>query len=50
MYKKNFVLTAVLLIALVSGAVAQEKVHWDVVQKIRDEGFNNSQVMEISEI
>ncbi|MCH7783754.1 peptidase M28, partial [candidate division KSB1 bacterium] len=27
-------------------AVAQEPVYWDVVQKIRNEGFNNSQVMD----
>jgi len=38
-----------LIIALVfsvSALHAQEPVHWDMVQKIMDEGFNNSHIME----
>ena len=30
----------------VSSVSAQEVIHWDVVQKIMDEGFNNSHIME----
>jgi len=43
-------LRLLLVLVLVSifslSAIAQEPVHWDVVQKIRDEGINNSQVMD----
>ncbi len=35
----------ILLIALVSGLHAQERIDWQTVEKIREEGLNNSQVM-----
>ena len=47
MKKQNWSLaisTALLLVPL--AAEAQEPVYWDVVDRIRTEGFENSQVME----
>jgi hypothetical protein len=40
----NYVL-AIIFVMTTTG-FAQEKVHWDAVQKIRNEGFKNSKVME----
>ncbi len=34
------------LLLVASSAAAEEKIYWDVVQKIREEGFDNSHVME----
>jgi len=43
----NKVSLAVVLVFIMGSFVgAQEKIHWDVVEKIRDEGFNRSQVLE----
>ena len=40
-------LTAITALTLAaSPAATQEPVHWDVVDRIRDEGFENSRVME----
>jgi len=38
-------LVFIIPLLLVSSASAQESVHWDVVQKIMEEGFNNSHIM-----
>ena len=43
--KKNLLFTGLLLAAVAGGAVAQETVDQAVVQKIRHEGLENSQVM-----
>lgn len=45
--RKKFTLTAVLLMAFVFVASAQEPIHWQKISEIKNEGFNNSQVMEI---
>ena len=35
----------IISLLLVSFTSAQESIHWDVVQKIMEEGFNNSHIM-----
>ena len=48
----KFCRIAIMIMVLVTvfaySAVAQEPIHWDVIQKIRVEGFYNSRVMEIA--
>ena len=44
--KHGFVLGMVITVLLASSVSAEEKVHWDVVQQIMEEAFENSQVME----
>ncbi len=47
MTKSYWGLTIVAVLSLVSSATAaQEPVYWDVVDRIRSEGFDNSQVMD----
>jgi len=46
-FVKNTIILIILAVMLVPSVQAQEPVYWDVVQKIRDEGLNRSQVMEI---
>ncbi len=40
------IVVMLLTVLLMSSALAQEPVYWDVVDKIMEEAFNNSQVME----
>jgi hypothetical protein len=44
--KHGFVLGMVITVLLASSVSAEEKVYWDVVDKIMEEAFENSQVME----
>jgi hypothetical protein len=43
---RTFVVGLTLLLSTALSVNAQEPVHWDVVERIRDEAFENSQVME----
>ncbi len=47
--KSVFLHCAVLICLLPSTLIAQEQIDWDAVTKIRDEGFNRSQVMELAQ-
>ncbi len=47
--KSVFLYCAVLILSLPSTLIAQERIDWDAVTKIRDEGFNRSQVMELAQ-
>ena len=44
---RSFSILSVVLFSLSPGLTAQETVHWDVVSRIRDEGLQRSQVMDI---
>ena len=44
--KHGFVLGMFIAVFLTASVSAEEKVHWDVVQKIMEEAFENSRVME----
>jgi len=50
MKRSRFILLcSLILLIIVSSLPAQEKVYWDVVAKIREEGFRNSQVMDMAD-
>ena len=42
----RYVIGTLVTVLIASSVVAEEKVHWDVVQKIREEAVGNSQAME----
>ena len=44
---RSLFLLPVVSLVLFTGLAAQETVHWDVVSKIREEGLQRSQVMDI---
>jgi len=44
---RMFAVITLTVAIMASAGLTQEKVHWDVVAKIRDEGFNRSQIMDM---
>ena len=49
MTRTRLILTAVVAVPLfVAPALAQEPVHWDEAERIRQEGFENSRVMDFA--
>jgi len=43
---KNILFTCIIILSFVLSLASQEPVHWDIVQKIREEALENSRIME----